>query len=433
MSRTFLPVLCYILFVSIVIPGISHALNETIESGNMKDMFRAPFRLAGNGNTWRKVEKDGYVESCSEGGNFGFITKQINIKDAFADVIYVAIETSFSTENIYNNSLGIYLYNGMAQPPATNQKPAIGHFFLQNFSLIYILKNSTASARNGVKWTHIFKFHKNYSSKIILAVKGVGVCARVYSMKVYYYYCGEKYSKGVRFPKTVSPFEGWKKVEANCSLNSSPSDQRKTTSGFCGHHGTWNISMGMGCFCKKGFEQNSLKNCTPCPSGQFKPKSSNESCQTCPNKSNNTVDRTSCKCMEGYFHSTPKAVPTTAPCFGPITEKLKMRINKFPNKTVKLTWNAVKVDEEIRYSLHYDVQCFMCDREGRKCHMACENARYQPRQNNVTETFVDVSNLHPDHRYKFRVYPKTVINRFIGRVNWSYSETELFQVQVEGT
>lgn len=172
------------------------------------------------------------------------------------------METSFSMNiNAYNISLGIYLYNGMAQPPVTN-KPAFRNFFLQNFSLIYTVENNTASARNGVKWTHIFKFHKNYSNKIILAVKGVGVCARVYSMKVYYYYCGEKYFKGVRFPKTVSPFEGWKKVEANCSLNSSPSDQRKTMSGFCGHHGTWNISTRMGCFCKKGFQHNSLKKCT---------------------------------------------------------------------------------------------------------------------------------------------------------------------------
>jgi hypothetical protein len=118
---------------------------------------------------------------------------------------------------------------------------------------------------------------------------------------------------------------------------------------------------------------------------------------------------------------------------GPITEKLNMRIDRLPNKTVKVTWNAVKVDEEIRYSLQYDVQCFMCDHEGRKCHMACENAHYQPRQYNVTETFVDVSNLHPGHRYKFRVYPKTVINRFIGRSDWSYTETEPFQLQVAGT
>jgi hypothetical protein len=71
------------------------------------------------------------------------------------------METIFSTDNTYNNSLGIYLYNGMAQPPATEQKPAFRHFFLQNFSLIYTVENSTASARNGVKWTHIFKFHKN--------------------------------------------------------------------------------------------------------------------------------------------------------------------------------------------------------------------------------------------------------------------------------
>ncbi len=195
------------------------------------------------------------MESCSDKGDFTFITKQINIGDAFADVIYVAMETSFSPRS-NNSSLGIYLHNG---PVQTNN---FKDFFLQNFSLIYTIENNTASTRNGSKWNHIFKFYKNGLNNITPAVRGIGVCARVYSIKVYYYYCGEKYFNGVKFPKTKSPSEGRKKVEANCSGNSSPSNQGRILSGFCRYNGTWDYSMDIGCFCEQGYEQNSLMKCS---------------------------------------------------------------------------------------------------------------------------------------------------------------------------
>ncbi len=196
------------------------------------------------------------MESCSEVGDSGFITKQISIGDVFADVIWVALETSFSGINNVNNSdsLEIYLHNGPVQ--TTNLKD----FFLQNFSLIYTVEDRTA--RNGKKWNYTFKFYKNGSNNIALAVRGIGVCARVYNIEVYYYYCGEKYFNGIKFPKTESPFEGRQNVEANCSVNSSPSNQGRILSGFCRYNGTWDYSMDIGCFCEQGYEQNSLMKCT---------------------------------------------------------------------------------------------------------------------------------------------------------------------------
>lgn len=35
---------------------------------------------------------------------------------------------------------------------------------------------------------------------------------------------------------------------------------------------------------------------------------------------------------------------------------------------------------------------------------------------------MEISNLQPGHRYKFRVYPKTVINSFISKKEWVFSE-----------
>ena len=94
-------------------------------------------------------------------------------------------------------------------------------------------------------------------NSMILAVRGTSVCARVFAMKVYYYYCEEKNFKGVTFQKTASPYEGWKKVKANCLVNN-----RRTLNGFCRYNGTWNLTGDPKCFCKKGYELNSFKECT---------------------------------------------------------------------------------------------------------------------------------------------------------------------------
>ena len=158
---------------------------------------------------------------------------------------------------MFNNFLGIYLCNGTIKPLPSNEQ-----VFLQKCSFEYAVNKSTTSARNATNWTeetNIFKFYKNTSNSIFLAVRGKSVCARVYDIKLYYYYCEERYLKNIKFPKTMSPAEGSKTVEANCSVNSSPSSQTGIQSGFCEHNGKWRIGTNMGCFCEKGFEQKSHK------------------------------------------------------------------------------------------------------------------------------------------------------------------------------
>ena len=116
----------------------------------------------------------------------------------------------------------------------------------------------------------------------------------------------------------------------------------------------------------------------------------------------------------------------------PIAEKMpKPEFVIFKNKTVKVTWKPVKVEEEIKHSLRYDVECFRCEK---MCNLTCINVTYEPRQHNLTTTFVRILNLQPEHRYKLRVYPKTAIYKFIDKSNWSYNDTEIiFSLQPAGT
>ena len=106
---------------------------------------------------------------------------------------------------------------------------------------------------------------------------------------------------------------------------------------------------------------------------------------------------------------------------GPIKEKLKLSIVKQnAERTVQLSWSDAKVEKEIENSLHYDIQCLTCKQP--KCHYnACKNVHYKPRQYNLTKTSVKISYLQPGYRYKFRVYPKTVINNLISEKEWVFS------------
>ncbi|XP_028394334.1 ephrin type-A receptor 7-like [Dendronephthya gigantea] len=294
--------------------------------------------------------------------------------------------------------------------------------------MIHTVNNSKAAERNGAQSrTDIFKFRKNGLNNLILAVRGVGACARVYSMNVYYYYCEERDFNGFLLPNTTSPYEGWKRVEANCSADSSPPDQVRTLSGYCGYNGTWNIEKNLGCFCKEGLEKNKLKECSPCPDRHFKATSSNDTCKQCPSKSINTKDRTSCECMKGYYHFNKTVDPTKAPCFGPVTEKIELLIQHVRKKSaVRVTWNGVKVENELmRKSLNYDVQCFVCENDS--CKEAA--AKYKPGKENLTTESVEISNLHPNLKYVVRVYPKTAINNFIEPQNWTYSESKEFSLK----
>lgn len=108
---------------------------------------------------------------------------------------------------------------------------------------------------------------------------------------------------------------------------------------------------------------------------------------------------------------------------GPIKETFKISIEKgHVDKTVQLTWPGAKVEKELQNSLLYDVECFRCKESNCQRLNTCKNVAYKPGRYNLTKTAVEISNLQPGHRYKFKIYPKTVINKFIDKKEWVFSE-----------
>ncbi|XP_046850078.1 ephrin type-B receptor 1-A-like isoform X1 [Xenia sp. Carnegie-2017] len=400
--------------------GISFALNVTIMTGNMGKLFLSNFDFnpKSSGDPW--VLKDGYLESCGTGTDYVFITKSITIQDTYTDTIYIAMETMPSFRPDYNKSLGIYIYNGTNQLPDTSSD-IFKNFFDVNFSYLYTVNNDTAIERNKKILKHVFKFLKYNATKITIAVRAVGVCTRIYSMMLYYYYCNDVQLNGINFPKTRSPVHGWKKVEGICPVKS---DQKRRWIGFCGYDGTWNVTMA--CTCREGHELNDEKKCIPCPVNHFKQTSSMKPCQLCPNKATNTSNGTSCQCKNGNYHVAINLDPTKSPCFGLITEKLKVVIEKIvAQKRVELFWQEPSVDEELKDSLHYDIQCRPVSRRLRHCSRSCDYLKYQPRKLNLAQSQVKISNFTLDCVYKLQIFPKTSINDLVDKSKWNYTEITL--------
>ena len=95
------------------------------------------------------------------------------------------------------------------------------------------------------------------------------------------------------------------------------------------------------------------------------------------------------------------------------------------NKTsVTIKWNEPDKTESLNESIFYDVECFLCKEN--KCNLTCGNVRFNPGDKNIGTTIVVVRELTAGKTYKFRVYPKNNLNKYILQNQWKYMETEQF-------
>ena len=98
---------------------------------------------------------------------------------------------------------------------------------------------------------------------------------------------------------------------------------------------------------------------------------------------------------------------------------------------VKITWtNKTKAtipDNTLRRNILYDVRCYKCNHS--ICNKtSCLNEIYKPRQQNLTETKVIVSNLTIGDKYVFRVYAKNSLNDNVPQKKWKYVETDPYVI-----
>ena len=89
--------------------------------------------------------------------------------------------------------------------------------------------------------------------------------------------------------------------------------------------------------------------------------------------------------------------------------------------SVKVTWNKPKDDGGFHRSITYTVECYHC-RNDSKCDTIVENATFFPAKTTLSATYVVVSNLIFNEKYKFKVIS---INRRLKNVStdkWKFKE-----------
>ena len=199
-------------------------------------------------------------------------TKYIGLGKTFADFVHVNIEaelTLYDSGTRYSRLLQVYVCRGnncINIPTVTKEKTAAAASFISRyFTPVYTLTNTSKSknvkGRGIVKENQTFPLHLNKTEGVLFGIKSKGACAEIFKLKLYYYYCKEKFINSVKFENTISPLNGSKEVAGNCSDNSSLSKDITSLKGFCQSNGTWSVNENIKCLCKEGFEPHTWKGC----------------------------------------------------------------------------------------------------------------------------------------------------------------------------
>ena len=207
--------------------------------------------------------KNGKTCGIGEYADFWFITPRVNLETIFAEVIYVDIEAELNTQCFneglrsyfpcHSNKFEVYAYHGKDQISLRN----ILNIFPQ--SLYNITNNTNLAKANLTRSTQTtFFFPQNNSEGVTFAVLSRGARGKIFRIKMYYHVCKEKIIKTIKFERTSSPAKGFKKVTADCSENSIPSQNAASFKGYCYPNGSWRIPLddNMECLCVEGYTLN---------------------------------------------------------------------------------------------------------------------------------------------------------------------------------
>ena len=151
----------------------------------------------------------------------------------------------------YSNDFEVYIFSGkyiLDEAKVTSY-----------FKPFYNITINTSPTTTLVRTTQTSSFHsQNYSQGVTFAFRSRGACGSIFRIKMYYYFCEETVSEGIKFKRTTSPAEGFKNVTGNCSENSVPSNNITSGNRYCFPNGTWSKldNDNLECFCVGGYAPN---------------------------------------------------------------------------------------------------------------------------------------------------------------------------------
>ena len=156
----------------------------------------------------------------------------------------------------YSNYFEVYIFAGKYILDETNVTS-----YFKSFCNITIITSPTTTL---TRTTQTFSFNtQNYSQGVTLAFRSRGACGSIFRIKMYYYYCEETISKGLKFKETLSPAEKFKSVTGYCSENSVPSNNTTSVNRCCYPNGTWSeLEDDIKCVCAEGHAPITDGSCT---------------------------------------------------------------------------------------------------------------------------------------------------------------------------
>ena len=178
------------------------------------------------------------------------------------DVAYYYLDITAKRTSCFNIkttcSLQIFTYNETKElripgGVGKDQKRKLRIYLLSNFKHLH---NITFNINNKTE-NDSFPFLYN-GSKIRFAARARGISGEFYNMELYYYYCDENVTNGVRLPQTCAPpANESKRVALNCTSNAVTKYNESSFEGLCLSDGTWNIiGNDTGCLCRSGYEMS---------------------------------------------------------------------------------------------------------------------------------------------------------------------------------
>ena len=109
--------------------------------------------------------------------------------------------------------------------------------------------------------------------------------------------------------------------------------------------------------------------------------------------------------------------------------QVSLNLTYEPNGTsFNITWHEPEGKLKDK-SLRYDIICICY---GKHCNRTCSAEKYNPGQYNITQTFVEVSNLKPGGRYVFKVCPKVSLKKKYTKEKWNFNKTACDVIMAPG-
>ena len=208
------------------------------------------------------LEQDGKVlDTCGTGreADNWYITSHVNLNTTLVEIINVEVEAGYKLcLNSSNYTVPCYSNNFKVHAYLEGYMANHGNITL-SFKSLYNITINTLPTATLTRTIQTFSFSsQNYSQGVTLAFRSRGACGSIFRIKMYYYYCEETVSEGVKFERIPSPAKGFKNVTGNCSENSAPSNNVTSANRYCYPNGTWGKlqNNNFKCFCVEGYGPN---------------------------------------------------------------------------------------------------------------------------------------------------------------------------------